>query len=316
MPNASAKCLYTQRLYTFLLCAALLCTTLLFTQSLPAHAAAKTKDAPKSQGAIILSVFGSSDPAVQKSLTAFHTKVQAAFPQYMVEFAYTATRAREAMRARGQEAPSVAQALTNLPEKKIHTAVVQSLHIMPGYEYHNTLQVAEALEGLPKGLTEVCVGAPLLSNAQSLDEVAKALLAALPERKDDEGVLYVGHGTDHIGGLAYPALQYALHQHDSRAFIVTLESTKFKGGAVPSLEAGLKALRASKVTKVTLVPLMTVAGVHVKDDIAGTEEDSIRSQLQKEGYTVTLIHKGLLDMPAVQDIFISRIAQAVKHCKK
>lgn len=305
MPNASAKHLY----------ASLLCAALLLMPRYPAHAAAKAKEAPKPQGAIVLSVFGSSDPAVQTSLTAFRTKVQAAFPQHIVELAYTATRARDAMRAKGQEAPSVAQALANLPEKKMHTAVVQSLHIMPGYEYHDTLQVAEALTGLPKGLTNVCVGAPLLSNAQSLDEVAKALLAGLPERENDEAVLFVGHGTDHIGGLAYPALQYALHQHDSRAFVITLESTKFVGGAVPGLDAGLKALRASKATKVTLVPLMTVAGVHVKDDIAGTEEESIRSQLQKEGYTVTLIHKGLLDMPAVQDIFISRIGQAVKKCE-
>lgn len=278
----------------------------------PATGFAKTKTTTdQADTAIILTLFGSSEPAVERSVSAFRAAVQAAFPQHKVLVAYTANRAREALRARGKEAPSVAQALASLPEAGLYKAVVQSLHIMPGYEYSDSQSVARAMEGLPKGLKSVRMGAPLISNAQALDDVSTALLASLPPREADAAVLFVGHGTDHMGGLAYPALQYALWQHDARAFVSTLGGAKFEGSPVPSTQQSIEALHKAQVKKVYLTPLMTVAGVHVKDDIVGADDASVTSQLKKQGFTVQEVRKGLLDMPAVQKIFIARIQQAL-----
>lgn len=262
---------------------------------------------------IVLTLFGSSDPAVEAVITDFAAKVRAAYPSTKVSVAYTAQRAREAMRARGLVAPSLAQALASLPEDNIHTAVVQSLHIMPGYEFHDSMRVGQAMTGLPKGLKSVHVGTPLISNAQELDKVAQILLDNTPKRGPAEAVVFVGHGTDHMGGLAYPALQYALSQRDAHAFVSALGGSKFAGPAVPSTEQTMQALAKAQIKKVYLVPLMTVAGVHVKEDITGTGADSWTSMLKKKGFEVQEVRKGLLEIPAIQDLFIARIGEALKN---
>ena len=57
-----------------------------------------------------------------------------------------------------------------------------------------------------------------------------------------------------------------------------------------------------------LAPLMIVAGDHAHNDLAGEEEDSWKSRLESEGYTVETHLRGLGELDAVGEIFVG-------HCR-
>ena len=65
-----------------------------------------------------------------------------------------------------------------------------------------------------------------------------------------------------------------------------------------------------QVKQVTLLPLMVVAGDHAKNDLAGQEEDSWRSMLEKRGYAVRCVLEGLGENPAIRAIFVRHAREA------
>jgi sirohydrochlorin cobaltochelatase len=58
------------------------------------------------------------------------------------------------------------------------------------------------------------------------------------------------------------------------------------------------------------MPLMLVAGDHAKNDMAGEDDDSWKSLLEKENYTVEPLLRGLGEYPAIRNIFIKHIYQS------
>ncbi len=70
--------------------------------------------------------------------------------------------------------------------------------------------------------------------------------------------------------------------------------------------------KSNKAKEVTLVPFMFVAGDHAKNelDIAGDWKD----ELEKKGYKVNVLLKGLGEYPAIQELFfIQHVKFATKH---
>lgn len=265
---------------------------------------------------IVLAFFGSTDKAAQALMDDFTAEVRTAHPDALVITAYSAARVRAALREKGKDAPSVAEALARMPDAGVRRAIVQSMHVMSGHEFHDMVRTVQAFTGLSKerrgGLGEVRVGLPLIDNAPGLAAVASALLEGVPERSKGEALLLVGHGTDHAGGLAYPALQYALWERDPLAFVTVLDNNKFKEPEVPSGDAVLKKLRLAGVKKIWLAPLLTVAGVHMKEDILGKDKGSWINRLHTAGFEVMAVPRGLLDNPAIRHIYREHLAEALK----
>jgi len=54
---------------------------------------------------------------------------------------------------------------------------------------------------------------------------------------------------------------------------------------------------------------MLVAGDHAAKDMAGDDKDSWKSQLEALGLDVTVVMRGLGEIPAVQDMY-------VRHCRE
>ena len=74
----------------------------------------------------------------------------------------------------------------------------------------------------------------------------------------------------------------------------------------PSLDDALARLKASdgKFAKVLLTPLMIVAGNHAVKDMDGDQEDSWKNVLQRNGYEVTTLIKGLGEYWGIRNILI------------
>jgi sirohydrochlorin cobaltochelatase len=58
---------------------------------------------------------------------------------------------------------------------------------------------------------------------------------------------------------------------------------------------------------------MVVAGDHAQNDLAGEEEDSWKSILEKEGYAVEPIVKGTGEYDAIAEIYVRHIAEAAER---
>ena len=78
----------------------------------------------------------------------------------------------------------------------------------------------------------------------------------------------------------------------------------------PRLEDVIEELKAKKIKNVTLMPLMMVAGDHANNDMAGDEEDSHKSILEKEGFKVDTYLHGLGENENVRQLFVDRANEA------
>lgn len=276
--------------------------------SLPATSLAhgdhdKTPD-PKT--GILLVAFGSSLPEAQASFQNIDAKVRAAHPDIPVQWAFTSHIIREKLaRQEGKQLLSPAQALSLMADRGFTHVAVQSLHTIPGEEFHSLLQTVHAFESFPEGIAHLSIGTPLLGVTQDLDRTADALLANAPaDRSSDQALVFMGHGTHHPGNVYYIAMQELLRSRDPLAFMGTVEGS-------PSLDQVRSELKRRGVKKVWLMPFMSVAGDHAQNDMAGPEADSWVSVLTADGMDCTPVLKGTAEFDNIVAIWLDHLEQAL-----
>ena len=137
-------------------------------------------------------------------------------------------------------------------------------------------------------------------------KVIEGIKNQIPDLKNGEAVLFIGHGTKHPANAAYSCLQMMLEDAGLPAYIGTIDQ-------YPVLEDIIKKLRRDKIKKVTLMPFMLTAGGHAFDDMAGDGNDSWKKILERKGFAVDVYLHGLGENPAIQDIFFGHTADAVKE---
>ncbi|MFP5259178.1 MAG: sirohydrochlorin cobaltochelatase [Acidobacteriota bacterium] len=275
--------------------------TLSLTLCLAAPALAGHGGQKEPKRAIVVAAFGTTVPEAAPAIAAMVERVKAAYPGVPVTLCYTAAMIRAKLARDGKPVPSPAEALAALPDQGVTDVALFSLQTIPGSEYHDLLRTAAAFSSLPKGLSKVAVSAPLLSAKDDFPKVAKALIDAAPkERKPGEAVVFVGHGTEHSANMAYPALQYSLWRIDQNAFVATVEG-------VPSFADVAADLKAKGVTNAWLIPLFAVAGDHARNDMAGTEKDSLASVLAAAGIKAQAVLTGTADRDAVAAVWLSHL---------
>jgi sirohydrochlorin cobaltochelatase len=71
----------------------------------------------------------------------------------------------------------------------------------------------------------------------------------------------------------------------------------------PTQETAIQQIKAMKGKKVTLVPLLFVAGDHANNDISVEWKET----LEKEGFSVDVKLEGLGEVPGIQDLYVEKI---------
>jgi len=267
---------------------------ILMSYNLPVEA----QTAPQKKG-ILLITFGTSYPEAQKAFDHVDTLVKRQWPGTDVFWAYTSRFIRNKLRNRGIEIDSPAGALAKMCELGYTHVAVQSLHIIPGAEFHDVLQTVDAFTQIPKGVPEIKVGGPLLCSHRDMEQMAQIICNTF-KTGNKEAVLLMGHGTHHGSNVYYPAFQYYLNKYSDHHFIGTVEG-------FPLLEDVMNELRKRNYRKVKLVPFMSVAGDHAQNDMAGQEPQSWKSQLEAAGYEVSVEMKGLAEMDEVVNIWLNHL---------
>lgn len=254
--------------------------------------------------AILAVSFGTTfHDTLEKNIAAIENDLAAAFPDRALRRAFTSGMVIRRLRERdGLEVDNVSQALERLQREGFTDVVVQPTHVMNGDEYDKLRSLAEPFSG---GFDHLAFGAPLLTATRDYHDVVDAMLERLPAQAPDTAIVLMGHGTTHHANAVYAALEYVFHDSGREdVHIGTVEG-------YPSFEEICRRLgEHPDVRNVVCAPLMVVAGDHAKNDLAGAEEDSWQSQLEKRGYAVRCILEGLGENPAIRAIFVRHAQEA------
>lgn len=257
--------------------------------------------------AILLVAFGSSEESAQISFENIHSKTKAAYPDVPVFWAYTSHIIRHKLAKMGKaELDSPEVALAKMADEGFTHVAVQSLHTIVGEEYHNLRRVVGSFDSMG-AFEKIILGYPLLATQKDIERVTEAIINTIPkERKKDEAVVLMGHGTHHPANAFYAALMFQVQLKDPNVFVGTVEGYPEVGDIQAWLiKKGIK--------KAWLMPFMSVAGDHAKNDMAGEEEDSWKSILTKAGIQCETVLKGTAEFDDFLNIWVDHIQGPMSH---
>jgi len=267
------------------------------------HALAAHGKERTTRKAILLVAFGTSDAEAQKSYMRVEEQARKAFPGNEIRWAYTSRAIRKKMAKEGKVLDSPEVAMARLMEDGTTHVAVLSLHTIPGEEFHELYRNAAFFGLMEGGFEKIIVARPLLSSPKDMDRVAAALLKSIPGRGPSDGVIFMGHGTErHPADAIYLAMNQVFQDLDPNAFVGTVDGRL-------ALENILPKLKRRSPGKLYLLPLMSVAGDHARNDMAGERPDSWRSVLTKNGYRCEVILKGMADSPEIVDVWLDHLRE-------
>ena len=272
----------------------------------PALLAAHGDKKPMKKG-ILLVAFGTTVPEAQISYDNIERSVKKTFPGIPVRWGYTSRTIIRKMGEKGMQLATPEEALSSMMRENFTHVAVQSLHVMPGAEFHGLVKNVQRFAGMSKGLKKVIVGYPLMTTSEDVQRVAETFLKIIPpERRKTDAVVFMGHGTHHPANVYYAALNYHVQKLDPNVFVGTVEGW-------PEIDSITSDLKNNRIEKAYLMPFMTVAGDHARNDMAGPEENSWKSILEKEGINCVVVLKGTAEFQEFVDIWVDHLRAAFEH---
>ena len=274
----------------------------------PALAQAANKDA------ILVMTFGTTFTDTRaKTIDAVETDIQKAFPNIPVFEAYTSHIIIDRVAANeGIKKLTPEEAFDKLKAEGYTRVAVISLDVIPGIEYGYDSIVAK---DYAKNFKEISLATPLMyyqgteGEADQVVDFIKALSSQLPQMGAEDATLLMAHGTPHPANAYYAVIQDRLEDLGmNNVYVYSVEGR-------PNLEDVIPKLKAKGIKNITLMPIMMVAGDHANNDMAGDEEDSHKSILRKEGFTVGAYIHGLGENENIRQLYVERAKEAVAALK-
>lgn len=265
----------------------------------------------ENKAAILAVSYGTSyNDSRENSIGSIERAIADRFPDYELRRAFTSQimigRLRESS---GLKIDNIEEALARAATDGIRKLIVQPTHLMKGYEY---TKLKETLKDHKDKFEQAVLGEPLLASEEDFKAAAKAVAENTAEYDDGEtAVCLVGHGTGAASNSIYGKMQECLAKEGYTNLYVGTVKEKL------SLKDIIEKLKVNGgYRKTILIPLMASAGNHAQNDMAGEKKDSWKNILKKEGYEVTCILEGLGQIPAIRDIYVSHVQEAVNRLEK
>lgn len=256
--------------------------------------------------AILLVSFGTShlDTKV-KTLDNIVKKVTNNFVEYTIYEAYTSDTIINILKVRKQiSIDTVEEALVTILEEGNNELIVQPTHLLNGIEYD---LIERIIKQYQTRFHKLLLGAPILTDTEDYRYIVEYFPKVLPNLKDREAILLMGHGTSHYANSAYGALNDMLQTSGyGDIYVGTVE-------AYPNLSDLMSRIKDKGYKKIYLTPFMMVAGEHAKNDMVGEETTSWVNILNKAGYDVEVILKGLGEYDFITQLIFEHIKNA-KEC--
>lgn len=248
--------------------------------------------------AILVVSFGTTHmDALTDAIERIESTIQERMAPLPVFRAFTSSRVISVLKTQHQlEVPKPLEAIQALAKEGYTRILIQPLHVIPGFEF-DKLQRDVRIAGHDRELT-LELGRPLLSQYQDYLTFIEAMESESAHFATTEGVLWMGHGTDHAANACYVYLERLWQQRRANVHIVNIDGYPELHHIFPTLK--------SRYQQLDLCPLLIVAGDHAKNDMAG-EEDSLKTALAAEGIQVSLMLRGLGSFESVANLFADRV---------
>ena len=246
--------------------------------------------------ALLMVHFGTTyDETRAKTIDAINKKVREALPQYDFAEAYTSRIVMKRLAERGIKKQTPLEAMFRLRGEGYRRLTIQPTFVIDGKEMDLLRQEVQQVRPF---FDEIRIGTPLLYSVEDAEHVCQILVNRhAADAKKREHVVFVGHGTEGPATALYSQLDYMLRANGHGNYhVATIEG-------YPTYDTLLAQLKAQKARKVTLVPLLFVAGDHASNDISVEWKE----RLEKEGLTVNLAIEGLGEVPEIQEVFIEKL---------
>lgn len=262
--------------------------------------------------AIVLAAFGSRHKSAADSIEHITERVRAAYPDYPVRLAYTSKIIRGHMKKAGEKIESVPEALDKLLAEGVTHVVIQSLHLIPGMEFHELLGLANEHMLKDGGFTRVEVGFPLVAGEADMQEVADIILSIAKEGQgENDAVLFMGHGTRHDGAIYYESLHRLFQGSDKSVHMGVMEHNTKAG-----IDVFIERFKKDGVKKARLLPFLFGAGWHVARDMIGDGDNSWKSRLEEAGIQCEAVLKGAGEYDRLVNIWLKHLDDALKRVSR
>lgn len=286
--------------------------------------------------AIVLAHFGTTVPSAIEAITNITDIVRKAYPETEVRMTFTSNIIRKIWKKRQAEpqewldkgipeeilyVKNFIATIGDLLEDGYTDIIVQPSHMFYMEQSHDLQQYVNGLGSIRtmkerwKPINKIVMGRPalgmpgdLFSYHDDIDAVVKTLAGdAKAAKKMGASLVYMGHGNEYWSTGIYAETQKKMREAypDVATFIGVVEGA-------PALDDLLSHLKQTKNNTIMIKPFMIVAGDHATNDMAGPEEDSWKSILEKEGFDVTPVLQGLGSNKEFAEIFVAHIADAAK----
>ncbi len=247
--------------------------------------------------ALLLVSFGTTyNETRAKTIDVAVADFRRAFPDYDVFNVFTSRVVKYILKKRDDYfVYNLDEVFAHLKENGYRDVLVQSMHIINGFE---SRLVARKVADEAANFDSLKFGTALFSEYDDYIKLIEAIAPTFPACDDDSAIVMMGHGTDHPAHATYLMLEHLLHSRGHRHVLIgTIEG-------YPYIEDVIATLRAKNIKKVTLMPLLIVAGDHALNDLAGAEDDSWKNILLAQNYQVEIVNHGIGELPAIRNIFI------------
>ena len=255
--------------------------------------------------ALLVISFGTSyKDTREKTIDVSEQALAASFPEYDLKRAFTSQIIIDILSDRdGIEVDNVSEAIEKLYQEGYGEVLVQPLHVINGAEYTDLMN---ELAPYQDKFAKLAIGSPLLTSSDDYKAMVAAVSAAMPEIGENEAIVLMGHGTHHHANSAYGALDYTFKAEGySNVYVGTVEG-------YPELDDVMTWLEVNGIEKVSLMPLMVVAGDHAQNDMAGDEDDSWKVILKSAGYEVDTLLVGLGEMEGIHQMYVEHAHAALE----
>lgn len=256
--------------------------------------------------AILLVTFGSSYKRPEATFQNIEKNFREAYPKTDIYWAFTSKMIRKILNKRGEgpfkNIQSSKEMLLNLKAKGYNKIALQSLHVIPGTEYNDLKEIVADFQKQNPNI-KITLGTPLMNTDKDMQALADIIVKMFDAK--DRTVIMMGHGTVHEANDRYTRIDKIFKKTNPNFIVGTVE-------AAPGIDEVVVAAKALSSKNILLMPLMSVAGDHATNDMAGDEEDSWKTVLEKEGFNVTSELQGLCDYDEVVTIFIDHFKASMK----
>ena len=270
-------------------------------------------------------------------ILAVRDRVKAAFPDLQVDLSFTSRFMRNRWRkyseddAFRREHPEIPEELfdiksplasvARLGDDGVDTIIVQPLHVFAGEEYANLNSMIRALNSIEtvkprqRPFKQVILGRPALGEPGPRrpyqEDIERAVDALAPDaekaRSQNAALVYVGHGNRFYPSSAYMEFESAFRNRfpELTSFVGVVEG-------FPGPEPLVQRLLHVSAKRVHLYPMLLVVGVHAGEDLAGDEEGSFKSVMEKAGLQVDFFPRPLGRVESWAEIYVEHIRQAAE----